>query len=351
VQLRFWRFDLKLAHHWAISSGLGPGGGGGTDVFKVVFVELKDDGIVGLGESAPSTRYEESVGTTVAFLEKVDAKRLSFSDVPGSMAYLDTIAPGNFAPKGALNIALMDGAARLAGKPIYDYLKLGFQEKTHITSFSIGIDSPEMIRKKVEEAKAYPVLKLKVGSPADEKSLKALREVDPKRRVRVDANEGWKTKEEALQKLEWLAADGNIEFCEQPMPATTKPADLVWLKERSPLPIMGDEACLSVKDIPHCAECYHAVNVKLVKAGGISGSYETLMAAKKAGLKRMIGCMIESSILISAAAHLAELTNYLDIDGNLLVTNDPFKGSTGHNGVISFAEAPDPIGLRVRPRS
>lgn len=189
-----------------------------------------------------------------------------------------------------------------------------------------------------------------MGSPDDAKNLGALREVAPTRRVRVDANEGWKTKEEALKKLEWLAADGHIEFVEQPMPATTKPADLVWLKERSPLPIMGDESCLSVKDIPHCAECYHAVNVKLVKTGGISGAYETLQAAKKAGLKRMIGCMIESSILISAAAHLAELTDYLDIDGNLLITNDPFKGPTSKNGILSFAEAVDPIGLRVQAR-
>lgn len=153
VKLRFWRFDLKLAHRWAIASGLGPGGGGGTDVFKVAFVELNDQGLFGLGESAPSTRYQESVDTTIAFLEKVDPQRLSFADVPGSMAYLDTIAAKNFAPKGALNIALMDGAARLAGKPVYDFLDLGFRENVHVTSFSIGLDSPEMIRKKSKKPK------------------------------------------------------------------------------------------------------------------------------------------------------------------------------------------------------
>jgi L-alanine-DL-glutamate epimerase-like enolase superfamily enzyme len=168
--------------------------------------------------------------------------------------------------------------------------------------------------------------------------------------VRVDANEGWKTKEEALRQIEWLAKDGHIEFVEQPMPANTDAADVSWLKSRSPLPIMADESSSSALDIEDCAQCYHAVNVKLVKAGGISGAYEALRVARKAGLKTMIGCMIESSILISAAAHLAELTDFLDIDGNLLITNDPYRGPSANNGVISFADAREKSGLRVIAR-
>ena len=166
----------------------------------------------------------------------------------------------------------------------------------------------------------------------------------------MDANEGWKTKEHALEMLELLAKDGHIQFVEQPMPRNTSPADLIWLKERSPLPIFADESCHTVHDIPHCAECYHGVNVKLVKTGGITMAYDTLQAARKAGLKTMIGCMIETSVLISAAAHLAELADHLDIDGNLLTTNDPFNGVTAEQGMLSFASAVAQTGLRVTAR-
>jgi L-alanine-DL-glutamate epimerase-like enolase superfamily enzyme len=134
------------------------------------------------------------------------------------------------------------------------------------------------------------------------------------------------------------------------MPRTTSVADLVWLKARSPLPLYADESCHTVKDIPHCSECYHGVNVKLVKTGGISMAFDTLQAARKAGLKTMIGCMIETSVLITAAAHLAELADYLDIDGNLLTTNDPFLGVTAEKGILSFASAKEKTGLRVSPK-
>lgn len=352
VKISFRRFELKLQHRWAISSRSGPGGGGGTDVFRVAFVDLEDsDGTTGVGESAPSSRYQENVDSTIAFLEHINPERLSFDDVTGSMAYLDTIAPGNFAPKCAVNIALLDGAARRAKKPIYDLLGLGFTEGKHVTSFSIGLDKPDVIRKKVAEAERHPVLKLKVGGADDRQNLAALREVSPKKPVRVDANEGWRTKEEALRNLEWLASDGHIQFVEQPMPTTTDRKDLAWLKERAPLPIMADESYLSVKDLPDVLGWAHAVNVKLVKTGGITGAHEALQAARKAGLKTMIGCMIESSVLISAAAHLAELTDYLDIDGNLLITNDPYVGATSTRGILSFRDAPLKTGLCVVPRA
>jgi L-Ala-D/L-Glu epimerase len=228
---------------------------------------------------------------------------------------------------------------------------LGFREGAHVTSFSIGIDSPDVIAQKVREAEAFPVLKLKLGSAQDRENLAALRSVAPTKVIRVDGNEAWKNKEEALKQLEWLATDKNIEFVEQPMPSSSAPEDMKWLKERSPLPLMADESCHSVEDIPQCAECFHAINVKLVKTGGIGGAYLTLQAARNAGLKTMIGCMIESSVLISAAAHLAELTDYLDIDGNLLITNDPYMGVTAERGMVSFASAPEQTGLRVFTRS
>lgn len=345
MNLKFWRQDLRLAHTWTIARG-------SVNEGQVVMVELTDDaGNSGRGESAPIARYHESVDTVETFCRQVEAARLSFADVPGSMAHLDTVAPGNMAAKCAINIALLDGAAKRAEKPIYDFLGLGFREQHHVTSFSIGIDKPDVIRQKVLAAEKYPVLKLKIGVPDEQAILAALREVAPDKPVRVDANEGWKTKEEALDRLEWLAADGRIQFVEQPMPASTDPKDLVWLKERSPMLLFADEAYHVAEDVAHCAECYHGVNVKLAKTGGVSGGFDALSAARKLGLKTMIGCMLETSVLISAAAHLAELCDYLDIDGNLLITNDPYLGVTAEKGILSFASAPEKTGLRVRPRN
>jgi L-alanine-DL-glutamate epimerase-like enolase superfamily enzyme len=347
MQLRFRRFDLKLTHTWRIASGME-----GTDFYPVVFVDLSDDqGRTGLGEAASTGRYEQPVEVIEHFLKQVDANRLSFDDIPGSMRYLDSLSAGQGAAKCGINLALLDGAARAAGQDVGQLLGLNFTENKHLTSFSIGIDAPEMIRKKVEEAARYPVLKLKVGSQDDRRNLAALREAAPTKPVRVDANEAWKTKEEALRQLEWLAQDGHIQFVEQPMPDGTSPQDWLWLKQRSPLPIFGDESYHHASDIARAAECFHGVNVKLVKAGGLSGAYEALQAARRVGLQTMIGCMIESSVLITAAAHLADLTNHLDIDGNLLVSNDPYLGATSENGRISFAKTPERLGLRVRPQT
>lgn len=345
MKLRIFQFELQLAHQWAIAGSKAP-----KKTRIVTFVELRSaDGIVGIGESAPSDRYGETLATVGEFLQKVDASRLSFDDVPGSMAYLDTIAPKNFAAKCPINIALMDGAGKKAGKPIYDLLGLGFNENKHVTSYTIGIDTPEVIRLKVREAAQYPVLKLKVGGPQDREVMAALREVAPDKTVRLDGNEGWKTKEEALKNMEWFAQDKKVEFVEQPMPAGTPRQEMAWLKERSPLPLYADESFVTAADAEACAECFHGVNVKLIKTGGISGAFEALKAAKRMGLKTMIGCMIESSVLISAGTHLAEIADHLDLDTNLLITNDPYFGPLATDGMMSFAKAKEKAGLRVVP--
>ncbi len=348
MELTFRPFGLRLAHRWAIASRTGPGGGPGTDEAGVMIVRLRDGtGGEGLGESAPSNRYQETVATVEDFLRRVDPARLSFVDVPGSMAYLETLSPGEPAAKCALNTALLDGAARQAGQPLHAYLGLPFTEGRHLTSFSIGIDSPEAIHAKVSAAADRPILKLKLGSPSDAENLAALRSVAPTKPVRVDANEAWRTREEALARLEWLAGDGHIQFVEQPMPAGLPRADWVWLKERSPLPIMADESYCSAADLPLVEGCFHAVNVKLVKTGGPGPGLAALRAARDAGLHTMLGCMIETSILIAAAAHLAELADYLDLDGNLLVTNDPYRGPGAQGSLLSFASAPSRTGLCV----
>ncbi len=341
MKLRFWREQLQLANTWTIARG-------STNLFEVVMLQLTAaDGMTGIGEAAPIRRYHENPATVEDFFKRLDPKRLSFADVNGSMDYLATISSTDMAAKCALNIALVDGAAKLAGKPVYDFFGLGFRENHHVTSFSIGIDKPDVIRRKVLEAELYPVLKLKVGVPDDHAIMAALRSVTPTKAVRVDANEGWKTKEEALERLQWLASDGHIQFVEQPMPQQTPVRDLVWLKERSPLPLLADESYHTAADLAHCAECFHGVNVKLVKTGGVSAGFAALKAARDAGLKTMIGCMIETSVLISAAAHLAELCDFLDVDGNILTTNDPYVGVTARRGILSFNDAKAKTGLRV----
>ena len=325
VKLTARQCELLLANPWKIASSKSVNGSG---THQTVIVELTDaDGVEAIGEAAPSSLYGESAEGLLKFLAQLDTTKISFTDVPGSMAYLETLHGIPVAAKCALNLALLDGAAKRAGQPLYDFLGLGFRENHHVTSFSIGIDEPEIIHRKVLEAAIYPVLKLKVGAPRDRENFAALRSAAPDKPVRVDANEGWKTKEDALRMLEWLVAtDKNIQFVEQPMPRDASVADLTWLKARSPLPLFADEACHDIKDIPRCAECFHGVNAKLVKTGGVSMAYTTLQAARKAGLKTMLGCMIETSVQISAAAHLAELADYLDVDGNVLITNDPFVG-------------------------
>jgi L-Ala-D/L-Glu epimerase len=345
VKLEFRRLDLRLTHTWTIARTRA------TDIFKVIVVELTDPGgLKGIGEASPITRYAESPETVESFLRKVDGRKLSFADVSGSMRHLDSISAADMSAKCAINIALLDGAARRANQPIHDFLGLGFRESRHQTSFTIGIDKPSVITKKILAAENYPVLKMKMGGPEDKANLRALREVAPAKPVRVDANEGWSTKEHALEMIEWLASDGHIQLVEQPMPASTSQEDWVWLKQRSPLPIFGDESYHSVRDAEQAAECFHGVNVKLVKAGGIGAALDALRAARQFGLQAMLGCMIETSILISAAAQLAELCDHLDLDGNLLITNDPYLGVTAEGGILSFANAPEKFGLRVSAR-
>ncbi len=349
MELLVRRFDLQLEHNWMVASSQSTGG---KTIYPAVLLELRDDdGVIGYGESAPSRRYDETAETALAFLRRVDAARLSFEDVEASMRYVENLSLGDFSPKGAINLALLDGAAKKARQPLHAFLGLGFSEGKHITSMTIGIDSPEMMRRKTLAAAEFPILKMKVGSPDDRENLAALREAAPAKTIRVDANEAWTTKEEALRRIEELARDRLIEFIEQPMPAQNPATDFIWLRERSPLPIVGDESFLNANDVSRCAECFDGVNMKLCKTGGISRGIEALRAARSAGLKTMIGSMVESSILTSAGAHLASLADWLDLDGMLLITNDPFRGARAERGVMSFLHANETFGLRVEAKT
>jgi L-alanine-DL-glutamate epimerase-like enolase superfamily enzyme len=250
---------------------------------------------------------------------------------------------GQFAAKSSLDIALFDWVGKKSDLPVYRLLGLD-PEDTPITSFTIGIDEPGPTRQKVLEAEPFPILKIKMGLASDEMSMAAVRDVTQKR-IRVDVNEGWKDKETALRKIRWLETQG-VEFVEQPMPA-----DMIeetrWLRSRVRLPIFADEAALNAQSLPPLVGAYDGVNIKLDKCGGIQEALRMIHVADSLGLKTMLGCMVASSVNITAAAHLSPLVDYADLDGNLLVSNDPYRGVTVRNGKLILPYGP---GLGVAPR-
>jgi len=322
---------LQLKHTWTISRN-------SSDFKDNVFVRIERDGIVGWGEAAPNVRYGESTEKSLdrmrragPFFEQKDWAQ--FAEVKAQM---DTLITDQSCAKAALDIALMDWVSKKLGVPLYRLFGVD-REKTPVTTFSIGIDTPDVIREKVREAAAFPVLKIKVGKDNDREVLQAVRSVTDKP-LRVDANEGWKTKEQALEKILWLETMG-VELIEQPLPSSML-AENAWLRERVKMPIFADESVKSAADIPALAGAFDGINIKLMKAGGIQEALAMIKMARSLGLRIMLGCMIESSVAIAAGCHLSPLVDYADLDGNILISNDPFKGLRVERGKLILPESP-----------
>jgi L-alanine-DL-glutamate epimerase-like enolase superfamily enzyme len=302
------------------------------------------DGITGHGEGAPIVRYhEDAVGAQKA-VEGVrelllNADPMQFSKV---MAEVFKRIPGNWAGKAAIDIALMDWVGQKLGIPLYTYFGLDPKDAP-LTTFSIGIDTPEITKQKTLEAADFPVLKVKVGLATDEPTIEAVRSVT-KKPLRVDANEGWKDKDEAVRKINWLEKMG-VEFIEQPMPAEMFEENK-YVRSKVHIPVIADEACQRASDIPKLKEAYDGVNVKLDKSGGMLEAYRMLMIAKALGMKTMLGCMVSSSVTVTAAAHLSPLVDFADLDGNLLISNDPFHGVRVEKGKLIL---PKGAGLGLTP--
>jgi L-alanine-DL-glutamate epimerase-like enolase superfamily enzyme len=328
---------LRLRHTWTTTMS-------SSDYRDTLYVRYRKDGMTGVGEGAPIVRYHEDAAGCQQAVQGI-ADFLAAAD---PLEYDKTLAEvlgrieGRWAAKAAVDIALLDWVGQRRGLPIHALLGLDPADAP-VTTFSIGIDTPEITRQKVREAEAYPVLKIKVGLDTDEATVAAVRSVTDKP-LRVDANEGWKDRETALRKIEWLATQG-VEFIEQPLPAAQLD-DIAWLKQRAAMPIFADEACLRPEDIPGLAGAYDGINVKLDKAGGILQGYRMIQIARALGLKTMLGCMISSSVSITAAAHLSPLVDYADLDGNLLIANDPYEGVKVEQGKLILPRRP---GLGVQP--
>lgn len=324
--------SLELARPFTIARGT-------TETTDNVVVEITDDGgHTGVGAAAPSSHYGETAETVTAVLPDLLAVVERIDD-PHAIAAIETecraVVERNPAARAAVSIAVHDLAAKRVGLPLYRYWGLN-PDNSIRTSYSLGIDTPETIREKAAEATddGFDVLKLKLGTDHDRELVEAVRAVAPDVRLRVDANEAW-TPKAAIRNAEWLQ-DYDVEFIEQPVPADD-PTGLATVHDRSPLPIAVDESLETAVDVQRIADRADIANLKLMKCGGLMEARRIIAAADAHGLDLMCGCMLETNAAIAAASHLAPLLDYADLDGSVLLADDPFAGVPLDDGYIDLA--------------
>ena len=328
---------LNLRHTWTTTMS-------SSEYRDTLHLAYTRDGITGHGEGAPIVRYHEDAAGAKKAVESVRdyllaADPMQFTKV---MAEVFKRVPGEWAGKAAIDIAMMDWVGQKLGIPLYSYFGLDPKDAP-VTTFSIGIDTPEITKQKTREAADYPILKVKVGLATDEPTIEAVRSVT-KKPLRVDANEGWKDKEEAVRKINWLESQG-VQFIEQPLPAEMI-EETRWIRSRVHIPIFADEACQRASDIPKLKDAFDGVNIKLDKSGGVLEAHRMIAVARSLGMRVMLGCMISSSVTVTAAAHLSPLVDYADLDGNLLIANDPYHGVRVEKGKLILPNRP---GLGLTP--
>lgn len=328
--LRYRPHTLKMKHVFVVSSF-------SRNTTPAVLIELAYEGIVGYGEASMPPYLGESQESVIRFLRKVD---LSSFDSPFETAeilrYVDRIEEKNTAAKASLDIALHDVIGKIMGQPIYKIWGLN-PVSIPATSFTIGIDTEENIRKKVEEAHPFKILKVKLGLDTDKMIVETIRSVTDVP-ICADINQGWRSKEHALEMAHWLV-ERNVVFLEQPLPKE-QIDDMGWLTERSPIPTIADEGCQRYSDILAVRDVYSGINIKLMKCGGMREAKKMAELAQALGMKVMLGCMTETSCAITAAAHLAPLADWVDLDGALLINNDIFDGMTVVDGTCILPNRP-----------
>lgn len=334
LNLSFRPYELQLKHAFNLARS-------SRKTTPDVQVQIEYDGIIGYGEASMPPYLGESVDSVSAFLSRLDMTQ--FSDpfrIEEIHEYLDSVAPDNRAAKASVDIALHDLIGKIMGQPWYKIWGLS-PEKTPYTSFTIGIDKPDVVRMKVDEAKPYKVLKVKMGLDNDKELVEIIRsQTDVP--ICVDANQGWSDKEKALEMCHWLS-ERNCLFVEQPMDKSMID-ETAWLRERSPLPIIADEFLQRLPDVRRAAGAYDGINIKLMKSTGLHEAYKMAVLAKALGMKVMLGCMTETSCGISAAAQLSPMADWADLDGNLLISNDLFDGVKIVNGKIALSPHKPGIG-------
>lgn len=331
MHLSFEPYELKLKHVFTVSSF-------SRSTTPDVQVRIDYDGYTGYGEASMPPYLGQTVESVCSFLKKVDLEQ--FPDpfcIDDILTYIDSLSDGDSAAKAAVDIALHDLVGKIIGAPWHRMLGLN-PEKTPNTTYTIGIDTDEMVKLKTREvAGQFKILKVKLGTPRDREMIRAIREVSDLP-IAVDVNQGWKNKKKALDEIFWLNEQG-IVMVEQPMPKEMLDAN-AWLTERSPLPTFADEAIQRLKDIPAIKGAYTGINIKLMKCTGMREAWKMMNYARAEGMRVMIGCMTETSCAIAAAAQLSPAVDFADLDGNLLIANDIFRGTTVVDGKITLNQLP-----------
>lgn len=337
LKLSFEPYELQLRHTFTVASY-------SRKTTPDVQVRLDYEGFTGYGEASMPPYLGQTVETVTSFLKKVDLGQ--FNDpfqLENILTYVDSLSPGDSAAKAAIDIALHDLVGKLLGQPWWRLWGLD-PSGTPDTTFTIGIDTPDVVREKTREcADRFNILKVKVGLDNDKEMIRTIREVTDLP-LAVDANQGWKDKEQALDEIFWLKENG-IVMVEQPMPKE-RVEDNAWITERSPLPVFADEAIQRLADIPSIKGAYHGINIKLMKCTGMREAWKMVNYARAEGMKVMVGCMTETSCAVSAAAQLSPAVDFADLDGNLLITNDRFRGMEVVDGKITLSDRPG-IGLEL----
>jgi len=335
MKLSYHPYELQLKHAFTLATS-------SRTTTPVMLVELEYDGLTGYGEASMPPYLGESHETVTKFLKKVD---LSVFNDPFQMEeileYVDNIEPENRAAKACIDIALHDLVGKIMGQPWYKIWGLN-PDDTPVTSFTIGIDTTEMIVKKTKEAAEFKILKVKMGRDNDKELVETIRSVTDVP-LCVDVNQGWKDKHQALDMIHWLKEKG-IVFVEQPIPKE-QIDDMAWLTANSPLPTVADEAFQRIHDIPKFKDVYSGINIKLMKSTGMREAKKMIDVAQTLDMKVMIGCMTETSCAVTAASQLSPLVDWADLDGPLLIKNDIFEGMKVINGKVTLNDWPG-IGIR-----
>lgn len=331
MKLTYFPYELQLAHVFTVASY-------SRTSTPDVQVEIAYDGFVGYGEASMPPYLGHTVESVCAFLDKVNLEQ--FDDpfcIDDIMAYVDSISEGDAPAKAAIDIALHDLVGKLLGQPLFRLW--GYDaKKAPDTTFTIGIDTADVVKAKTLEcADKFNILKVKVGLENDIEMIETIRSVTDLP-IAVDANQGWKDKQKALDEIFWLHEHG-IVMVEQPMPKECLD-DIAWITERSPVPIFADESIQRLKDIPTIKGAFSGINIKLMKCTGLLEARKMLTYAHAEGLKVMVGCMTETSCATTAAAHFSPKVDFADLDGNLLIANDRFEGMVVKEGKITLPDRP-----------
>lgn len=336
MKLRFFPYELKLRHVFTVATY-------SRTTTPDVQVEIEYDGVVGYGEASMPPYLQKELGTmdsVLAFLKKVQDSIGRFSDpfqLEDILAYIDGLSEGDAAAKTAVDIALHDLVGKLLQAPWYKIWGLD-KEKAPSTTFTIGIDTQEVVRQKTKEcAEQFNILKVKLGRDNDKEMIETIRSVTALP-IAVDANQGWTDKQYALDMIHWLKEKG-IVMIEQPMPKTQLD-DIAWVTQHSPLPVFADESIQRLKDIPGLKGAFTGINIKLMKCTGMREAWKMVVLARALDMKVMVGCMTETSCAVSAAAQFSPAVDFADLDGNLLIANDRFKGMEVVKGKITLPDLP-----------